>query len=103
MTSVVSALAFDYLRMRPGSIVPTEAQDAVAIVVFLVVALSVNTLAGLARTRAAEADQRREEADLAAERARVLAQQQAGAFASLETFVRCLLQAVASAGLMGVS
>jgi signal transduction histidine kinase len=77
LTSVASAVAFDYLSMSPGSIVPTEAQDAVAIVVFLVVALSVNTLAGLARTRAAEADQRREEADLAAERARVLAEQQA--------------------------
>src|SRR6478672_3426147 len=38
-TSVASALAFDYFHMRPGSIVPTDAQDVVAITVFLVVAL----------------------------------------------------------------
>jgi signal transduction histidine kinase len=77
LMSVASAVAFDYLRVRPGSIFPTEARDAVALVVLLVVALSVNTFAGLVRTRAAEADQRRREADRAAERARVLAEQQA--------------------------
>jgi signal transduction histidine kinase len=77
LMSVGSAIGFDYLRMPPGGIFPTGAQDAVAFVVFLLVALSANTLAGLARTRAAEADQRRREADAAAERARVLAKQQA--------------------------
>jgi hypothetical protein len=40
---------------------------------FLAVALLANTLAGLARSRAVEANQRRQEADLAAERAQVLA------------------------------
>jgi signal transduction histidine kinase len=77
LMSLASALAFDYYRMRPESIVPTKAQDWVAIGVFLAVALSANTLAGLARSRAVEAHQRRREADLAAERANVLAEQQA--------------------------
>jgi signal transduction histidine kinase len=83
-TSVASALAFDYFHMRPGSIVPTDAQDVVVITMFLVVALAANTLAGLARARAAEADQRRleadqrrREADVAAERAHALADLQA--------------------------
>ncbi len=76
-TSVASALAFDYFHMRPGSIVPTDAQDLVVITMFLVVALAANTLAGLARARAVEADQRRREADLNAERAHALAELQA--------------------------
>jgi signal transduction histidine kinase len=66
-TSVASALAFNYFRVQPGQgIIPTEAEDAVAIVIFLVVALLANTLAYLVRSRAAEADQRRRESDLAA-------------------------------------
>jgi signal transduction histidine kinase len=77
LMSLASAVAFDYYRMRPESIVPTKAQDWVAIGVFLAVALSANTLAGVARSRAVEAHQRRREADLAAERAQVLAEQQA--------------------------
>ena len=75
-TSVASALAFNYFRIQPGqSIIPTEAEDAVAIVIFLAVALLANTLAYLVRSRAAEADQRRQESELAAERARVAAGQ----------------------------
>src|SRR5258705_6523329 len=85
MTSVASALAFDYFDVRSaGSLIPTHAEDWVAIAVFLVVALLANTLAELARSRAAEADQRRREADqrrreadLAAERAHALAELQA--------------------------
>src|SRR6476660_1358482 len=85
MTSVASALAFDYFHVRSaGSLIPTHAEDWVAIAVFLVVALLANTLAELARSRAAEADQRRREADqrrreadLAAERAHALAELQA--------------------------
>jgi signal transduction histidine kinase len=82
--SVASALAFDYFHERPGSIVPTEAADVVAITMFIVVALAANTLAGVARTRAVEADQRRREADerrreadRAAARANALAELQA--------------------------
>ena len=72
VTSVASAIAFDYFRRWPADFVPTGAENWVAIAVFLVVALSANTLAGVARSRAAEADQRRREADLAAELARLM-------------------------------
>jgi signal transduction histidine kinase len=75
-TSVASALAFNYFRVQPDqSIIPTEADDAGAIIIFLVVALLANTLAYLVRSRAAEADQRRQESERAAERARVAAGQ----------------------------
>src|SRR6478752_410074 len=78
MTSVASALAFDYFHVRSaGSLIPTHAEDWAAIAVFLVVALLANTLAELARSRAAEADQRHREADVAAERAHALAELQA--------------------------
>ena len=93
-TSVASALAFDYFHMRPGSIVPTDAQDVVAITVFLVVALAANTLAGLARARAVEADQRRREADLNAERAHANAER-AHALAELQAALRRVATLVA--------
>jgi signal transduction histidine kinase len=67
LMSLASALAFDYYRMRPESVIPTRAQDWVAIGVFLAVALSANTLAGLARSRAVESSQRRREAQSLAE------------------------------------
>jgi len=83
-TSVTSALAFDYFHVQPGSVVPDSAADVVAITMFVMVALAANTLAGVARARAAEADQRRQEADerrreadLAAARAHALAELQA--------------------------
>jgi signal transduction histidine kinase len=82
--SVASALAFDYFHVQPGGIVPDSAADVVVITMFVVVALAANTLAGVARARAAEADQRRQEADqrrreadVAAERAHALAKLQA--------------------------
>ncbi len=69
-TSVANAFAFNYFRIQPGeSIIPTEAEDAAVIIIFLAVALLANTLAYLVRSRAAEADQRRRDFDLAAERA----------------------------------
>ena len=67
LTSLASALSFDYVRNWPAA----EPQNWVAIVVFLAVGLLTNTLGGVARSRAAEADQRRQEAE-------VLAEQQAG-------------------------
>jgi signal transduction histidine kinase len=75
--AVASALAFDYFRHVPADGVGSEAQDWAAIIVFVVVAVSANTVADLARARAGEADQRRREANRAFERARVLAEQQA--------------------------
>jgi PAS domain S-box-containing protein len=72
-TSLASALAFDYFYLHPVfSFIPARAEDAVALAVFLVVALSVGALADVAQSRAAEADQRRMEADLAAELSRLM-------------------------------
>jgi signal transduction histidine kinase len=67
LMSLASALAFDYYRVRPEGTIPTKAHDWVAIGVFLAVALSANTLAGLARSRAVETHQRRREAESLAE------------------------------------
>ena len=72
VTSVASALAFDYFRNWPPNLAPTGAQNWIAVGVFLAVALLTNTLASLARSRAVEADQRRQEADLGAELAHLM-------------------------------
>jgi signal transduction histidine kinase len=90
--AVASALAFVSFWNWPavGNLL-TQAQDWVVIAIFLVVALSAHTLAGLARTRAAEVDRRRQEAEESRDQAeesrdqaeesrdqlRVLAEQQA--------------------------
>jgi signal transduction histidine kinase len=76
-TSVASAIAFDYCRDRPAQFSLTEAENWVVIAVFLVVALLANTLAYLARARAAEADQRRHEAEASRDELGVLAELQA--------------------------
>ena len=77
-TSAVSALAFDYFHTLPYYKLAIDLpRDTAALVVFMVVALSTATLADVARRRGALAEQRRKEAHRAAERARVLAQQQA--------------------------
>jgi signal transduction histidine kinase len=66
ITAMVSAVAYDYFRNRPESVDLTQPQDWVVIGVFFIVALLSNSLAGLARARAIEADRHRHEADLAA-------------------------------------
>lgn len=59
-TSFLSAGAYMYFHFEPaGRLVPTTAQDVMAICVFLPVALLANVLAGQARLRAAEANHRR--------------------------------------------
>ncbi|MGB6764143.1 GAF domain-containing protein [Mycobacterium sp.] len=65
ITALVSAVAFDYCRSWPH-FGPTQLQNWVVIGVFFVVALLSNSLAGLARASAIEAERRRHEADLAA-------------------------------------
>jgi K+-sensing histidine kinase KdpD len=65
VTALVSAVAFDYCRSWPH-FGPTQLQNWVVIGVFFVVALLSNSLAGLARASAIEAERRRHEADLAA-------------------------------------
>jgi PAS domain S-box-containing protein len=72
-TSLVSALVYVYFHLEStGTFVPMHVKDATAILIFLPVALLANILAGQARLRAAEADHRRREADLAAELARLM-------------------------------
>jgi multisubunit Na+/H+ antiporter MnhG subunit len=77
MTSVASALVFDYFRNWPGKVVPAEGETCAAIVILLVVVLVANAVASLARARAAEAEQRRREAEASRDELRVLAEQQA--------------------------
>lgn len=72
-TAVASALAFNWFHIPPtGRFTINEPQNWVALLVFLVSAAVVSTLAELARARAHEAELRRREADLAAELARLL-------------------------------
>ena len=66
ITALVSAVAFDVCRSWPDSFGLTQLQNWVVIGVFFVVALLSNSLAGLARASAIEAERRRHEADLAA-------------------------------------
>ena len=69
----MSALAFNFFHIPPtGRFTIAIGQNWVALGVFLAVALLASSVADLARARAAEADERRREADLAAEMARLL-------------------------------
>jgi two-component system sensor histidine kinase KdpD len=73
LTSALSALFFNFFHIPPtDGFTIAEAENWVAVGVFLVAALVTSTLADAARARAAEAEQRRREADLAADMARVL-------------------------------
>jgi two-component system sensor histidine kinase KdpD len=76
-SAVLSAAAFNFFFLRPvGSLTLADSSSWVALsaflVVALVVALGVGSLGQLARARAVEADERRAEADLAAELAQLL-------------------------------
>ena len=66
ITALASAVAFDYCRHWPGGIVLDQPENWVVVGIFFVVAVLCNSLAGLARASAIEADRRRNEADLAA-------------------------------------
>ena len=70
---------------------PTAAGDWVAVTLDLVVALAASTLSELARLRAAEADQRRWEAEASRDELRMLAEQQA----ALRRIATLVAQAVA--------
>jgi two-component system, OmpR family, sensor histidine kinase KdpD len=73
LTAIGSALAFNFFHIPPtGRFTIAEAENWVALVVFLAVALLASSVADLARLRTAEANERRREADLAAELARLL-------------------------------
>jgi two-component system sensor histidine kinase KdpD len=72
-TSLASAAAFNFFHIAPvGLFRISDARNWVALAAFVTVAVVVSAVAELARTRAAEAERRREEADLAAGLAREL-------------------------------
>jgi two-component system, OmpR family, sensor histidine kinase KdpD len=72
-TAVASALAFNFFHIPPtGRFRISRDEDWVALVVFFVAALAASTLAERERVRTREAQERRQEADLAAEMARLL-------------------------------
>src|SRR6476646_2942296 len=71
--SVLSAAAFNYFHLPPtGQFTIADSRHSVALGVFLIAAVVASSVAELARSRAVEAEQRRREADLAAELAHVL-------------------------------
>jgi len=72
-TGVISAGAFNFFHLPPtGRFTIADSSNWVALVTFLVAAVLASSLADVTRTRAREAMDRRREADLAAEMARVL-------------------------------
>jgi len=73
ITSVASAAAFNWFHIPPtGRFTVADAQNWVALAVYFAAAVVTSTLAGQARERALEADERRSEADLAADLARLV-------------------------------
>jgi two-component system, OmpR family, sensor histidine kinase KdpD len=72
-TAFVSAAAFNWFHIPPtGRFTVREGENWVALGTLLVVAIVTSSLAERARSRTEEAEQRRQEADLAAEMARLL-------------------------------
>jgi len=72
-TALASALAFNFFHIPPtGRFTISEGENWVALAVFFVAAIVASTLAEQGRTRTREAQERRQEADLAAEMARLL-------------------------------
>jgi two-component system sensor histidine kinase KdpD len=72
-TSVLSALAFNFFHLPPvGELTIRASSNWVALIAFLVVAALASSLAELTRARTRDAEERRREADLAAEMARLL-------------------------------
>jgi two-component system sensor histidine kinase KdpD len=73
LTAIVSAATFNWFHILPtGRFTIADGQNWVALGVFLATALIASSVSELARSRAAEAERRREEADLAADMARML-------------------------------
>ncbi len=72
-TALASAVAFNYFHLPPvGELTIRDSSNWVALVAFLVAAALASSVAEVTRARAREADERRREADLAAEMARLL-------------------------------
>ena len=104
MTALLSALAFNWFHIPPvGHLSVADSRDLVALVVFVIVAATSSTLAGLARARATEAERRREDTAkalteleiLAAERDRMEAEAiEAEAFRRSDELKTALLRSV---------
>ena len=72
-TALASALAFNFFHIPPtGRFTISDGENWVALGVFLIAAVVASTLSERERTRTREAQERRQEADLAAEMARLL-------------------------------
>jgi two-component system sensor histidine kinase KdpD len=72
-TGLVSALAFNFFHLRPvDRLSLSDSREWVSLSAFIAVAIATGLLGELARARAQEADQRRREADVSAELARLL-------------------------------
>ncbi len=73
LTAVLSAAAFNFFHLPPvGQFTIRNSENWVALIAFLVAAGLASSIADVTRARAREADERRHEADLAAEMARIL-------------------------------
>ncbi len=73
LTALASGLAYNYFHLPiVGHLTFSDGIDWVSLVAFLVVAATAGVVGNLARARAAEAESRRREADLATEMARLL-------------------------------
>jgi two-component system, OmpR family, sensor histidine kinase KdpD len=73
LTALASAAAFNWFHIPPtGRFTIAEGENWVALAAFLAVAVAASTIAEIARSRAIEAEERRQEADLAAEATRLL-------------------------------
>jgi len=73
LTALASAAAFNFFHLPPvGRFTIADSRDWVGLLTFLGVALAASSIAELARARTAEAVDRRREADLAVELARLL-------------------------------
>ncbi|MDT4949492.1 MAG: hypothetical protein QOJ37_2087 [Pseudonocardiales bacterium] len=79
LTTLVSAAIYVFFHrlQTGGSMLAAAVSDSVAVGVFLLVALTAATLAGLARLRAREADRRRREVEVSHDELGVLAEHQA--------------------------
>jgi two-component system sensor histidine kinase KdpD len=72
-TGVLSAAAFNFFHLPPvGGLTISDSGNWVALVIFLVVAAVASSVAEVTRARTRDAQERRREADLAAEMARLL-------------------------------
>jgi two-component system sensor histidine kinase KdpD len=73
VTSLLSALAFNYFHLPPvGRLTISNGENWVALVAFVIVSMLASSVAEVTRARSREAAERRREADLAAEMARLL-------------------------------